>query len=113
MKRKFVETEIFQEDLLDYKIRPEMLLALQSELLENPEKGALVPGTGGTRKVRMAKATGGKSGGFRVLYTDFKSSGVIYFWMILDKADQANLTSEQQNILKYFNQEISKELKEK
>lgn len=113
MKRKFVETEIFQEDLAGFKIGPEQLMELQSELLENPEKSALVQGTGGTRKVRMAKSSSGKSGGFRILYTDFKSNSVIYFWMILDKADQANLTKEQKNILKYFNQEISKELRGK
>ena len=59
----------------------------------------------------MAKSSSGKSGGFRDLYTDFKSNGVIYFWMILDKADQTKLTKEQKNILKYFNQEISKELR--
>lgn len=113
MKRKFVETEIFQEDIAVYMIGPELLQELQNELLENPNRGALVQGTGGTRKVRMAKSSSGKSGGFRVLYTDFKSNCVIYFWMILDKADQANLTKDQKNILKYFNQEISKELRGK
>lgn len=79
MNRKFVETEIFQEDLLDYGITTEQIRALQRELLDNPEKGNLIAGTGGSRKVRLGKPGSGKSGGFRILYTDFKESEIISY----------------------------------
>jgi putative transcriptional regulator len=43
-------------------------LGLQSFLLQYPEAGKIVPGSGGIRKVRWAIAGKGKSGGVRVIY---------------------------------------------
>jgi len=37
-------------------------------LARNPECGAVIPGTGGVRKVRIALEGRGKSGGARVIY---------------------------------------------
>jgi hypothetical protein len=34
----------------------------------NPEAGAVVPGSGGVRKVRWSKSGSGKNGGVRVIY---------------------------------------------
>jgi hypothetical protein len=36
-------------------------------LAENPEAGDIMPGTGGCRKVRIAKQGRGKSAGYRVI----------------------------------------------
>lgn len=111
MNRKFVETEVFQEDLIDNGITIEQIRTLQRELLDNPEKGSLIAGTGGSRKVRLGKSGSGKSGGFRIMYTDFKDSEIIYFWMVFGKGEQDNLTSEQKKWIKAMNSTISQQLK--
>jgi len=53
-----------------------MYLGLQSYLLQHPESGKVVPGSGGIRKVRWATTGRGKSGGVRIIY---------YFKSILSK----------------------------
>jgi len=68
----------------------EELLELQMELCENPEKGELVRGTGGARKVRMRRPGKGKSGGARVIYYWQDEEGVI--WLI--KAYAKNVAAE-------------------
>ena len=47
---------------------PLEMMKLQDELIKNPEKGNLVKGTGGARKIRMKLYGKGKSGGARVIY---------------------------------------------
>jgi hypothetical protein len=46
----------------------EALRWVQATLCANPEAGAVVRGTGGVRKLRVALPGRGKSGGARVLY---------------------------------------------
>ena len=41
---------------------------LQQSLMQNPEAGAVVPGSGGVRKLRWRRAGAGKRGGLRVIY---------------------------------------------
>ncbi|MGP9676292.1 MULTISPECIES: hypothetical protein [unclassified Halomonas] len=44
------------------------LKELQRTLIAQPNKGDLIQGTGGLRKIRMALGNQGKSGGARVTY---------------------------------------------
>jgi len=41
---------------------------LQRHLLEHPESGVVIPGTGGCRKLRWSAKSKGKRGGARVIY---------------------------------------------
>jgi len=41
---------------------------LQEHLIERPDVGTVIEGTGGLRKVRWAAKGGGKSGGVRIIY---------------------------------------------
>jgi hypothetical protein len=41
---------------------------LQQSLMQNPEAGAVVPGSGGVRKLRWRRTGAGKRGGLRVIY---------------------------------------------
>jgi hypothetical protein len=43
-------------------------LQLQEALLADPEAGAMIPGSGGVRKLRWGVAGRGKRGGIRVIY---------------------------------------------
>ena len=96
MDLSFVETTAFtrrvREQWLDEDLRE-----LQQELLRNPEKGALDPGTGGLRKVRMRiRSTGkGKSSGARVHYLYLPSDKVVYLIFLYLKGEQATLTAGQ------------------
>ena len=51
----FVETKLFTRLVKQYLTRDEYL-ALQRELIENPEIGCVIPGSGGVRKMRWGVA---------------------------------------------------------
>jgi len=52
----------------------------------NPEAGDVIPGSGGCRKVRWARADMGKRGGTRVVYFNQLECGEIWLLMIYVKA---------------------------
>ena len=86
------------------------LRALEAELLERPEQGAVMAGTGGLRKMRFAPPSrhSGKRGAFRIGYTYVKVASIIYFLAIFPKNEQANLSSaekkEAKQIIEAINQ---------
>ena len=64
---EFIEAIAFTKYVYDYLTEDEYL-GLQGFLLQNPEAGKIVRGSGGVRKVRWAITGKGKSGAVRVLY---------------------------------------------
>lgn len=101
MELTFVETTAFTRRIHDEGLE-EDLRELQQELLRNPEKGALDPGTGGLRKVRMrVRSSGrGKSSGARVHYLHLPSDRVIYLIFLYLKGEQATLAVDQKKQLR-------------
>jgi hypothetical protein len=97
----FVETTAFTTKIAKLGLDG-VLRDLQLELLANPEKGALEPGTGGLRKVRMADPTRGqgKSYGARVHYAVAEGRRTIYLIFIYAKDDQSKLSSVQRRELR-------------
>ena len=73
---------------------------LFEELCDNPEKGDLIVGSGGARKIRLALGNRGKSKGARVIYHYFRIKERIYLLGAYPKSEQANLTKAQVNELK-------------
>ena len=63
----FVETKLFAR-LVERCLTHDEYLALQRQLIENPEVGSVIPGSGGVRKMRWGVAGRGKRGGLRVIY---------------------------------------------
>ena len=57
---------------------------LQEALLKNPEKGDVMPGTGGFRKLRWRdpRLGKGKRGGLRVIYHYLTADHHIWFFTI-------------------------------
>lgn len=66
----------------------------------NPEAGDIMPGTGGCRKVRVAKEGGGKRGGYRVISYYTVPNQPVYLLTVIAKNQRANLTGRQKNELK-------------
>jgi hypothetical protein len=75
----FLETKLFtrlvQEYLTDAEYRE-----LQALLMERPDAGDVMPGSGGVRKLRWRAPVRGKPGGYRVIYYAKVEQGVI--WML-------------------------------
>jgi hypothetical protein len=94
MKLTFIESRGFTEKLATL-IADDAYRAFQNELQENPEKGDVIQGTGGVRKVRMRLSGRGKSGGARVIYLFLENHARIYLLTLYSKNQQVNLSSDQ------------------
>lgn len=72
---------------------------LQVALVNNPEFGDIIKGSGGLRKIRWGSEQKGKRGGVRVIYYLKLASGKIYMLYVYAKTEQEDLTKEQLRIL--------------
>ena len=61
-------------------------------LSADPEAGDLIAGSGGCRKVRIARRGGGKSGGYRVVTFFARRAMPVYVFAVLAKGTRANFT---------------------
>ena len=69
-------------------------------LAKRPKAGRIIQGTGGLRKVRIARPGKGKSGGTRLIYYYHNEDKPILLLLIYAKADQENMTDAQKAQLK-------------
>ena len=99
---EFIEATAFTKHLYDYLSEDEFI-GLQSFLLQYPESGKVVPGSGGVRKVRWAMSGKGKSGGVRIIYYFKKQDDEIWLLTIYSK-------NEVENIPAHVLREIAKEI---
>lgn len=90
----FIETRLFTKLLPDY-LSDEEYRGLQSYLLQKPDAGDIVRGSGGVRKVRWAKAGQGKSGGLRAIYYWKKSDHEIWMLTLYSKSERATIAGHQ------------------
>jgi hypothetical protein len=63
----FVETKLFTQLVQDY-FTDEEYAALQQAIVDRPEAGDVIRGSGGVRKLRWGLPGRGKRGGVRVIY---------------------------------------------
>lgn len=98
----FVETRAFSR-LVQAYLSDDEYRALQATLIENPEVGPTISGSGGVRKLRWAAPGRGKRGGYRVIYYPRRTRGTIWMLTIYPK----NVTdSIPTNVLKKIREEI-------
>lgn len=77
----------------------EEISALVDVLAYNPEAGALIRGTGGLRKLRVATQGRGKRGGGRVIYYYHSEAMPLYLLLAYSKSERDDLTAAQRKAL--------------
>ena len=95
---RFVETPVFTAALRRY-LDDDEYLRLQLALMLRPEQGPVIRGSGGLRKIRWAKAGGGKRGGLRIIYYWLPADQVFYMLYVFSKSEQGDLTPGQTRTL--------------
>lgn len=75
---------------------------MQNALIENPEAGAVIEGTGGLRKVRQAdpRRGKGKRGGLRVIYYWWDGRRQFWLFTLYDKDEMDDLSTKEKKALK-------------
>ena len=73
---------------------------LQNHLIEFPESGDLIKGSGGLRKIRWKLEGRGKRGGVRVIYYWAVTDDQIFMLFAYAKNEQEDLTKDQLSVLK-------------
>lgn len=89
---EFIETPLFTKALEHY-LDDDEYAGLQQHLNQHPEAGAIVPGSGGVRKLRWAAKGRGKRGGLRVIYYLRTARGEIWMLTLYGKNARANISS--------------------
>lgn len=96
MKHVFVETSSFTKSLKDFFSSDQDYADLQDYLSAQPEKGDVIEGSGGLRKIRWAdkKRGKGKRGGCRVLYLYLVEHARLLLVEVCGKNEQENFSAE-------------------
>ena len=109
MTREFIFTKPFLTCWKAMGLNSDHLKDLEHILLENPQIGEVIQGTGGARKMRIQLDGRGKSGGGRVIYLDVFEKEKLYLLFAYPKNIQENLTEEQKSAIRALIDAIKKE----
>lgn len=99
---EFIESPLFTRYLSSY-LNDEEYRALQWHLAFQPEKGDLIPGSGGLRKLRWMTKGQGKRSGLRVIYYYQLSTHQLWLLILYAKNEIENISND---ILKKIKQEL-------
>jgi mRNA-degrading endonuclease RelE of RelBE toxin-antitoxin system len=102
-----VETAVFTRQI-DRLLSPDQYRDLQSYLVDDPNRGSVIPGTGGLRKLRWQGSGRGKRGGSRVIYFWIIERDTILMLLAYPKNEQDDLTTAQKRVLRQL---VEEELK--
>ena len=111
MKREFIYMRKFSKEWERLGLGDLELAQLENYLMENPDAGKVMEGTGGLKKVRWALPHQGKSGSIRALYIDFIFADIIYMIDLFPKNEKENLTQAERNSIRDLVKAIGEELK--
>ncbi len=95
----FRETSVFTRKVTGL-LSDDELNALQWTPMAKPDRGDLIRGSGGLRKIRWAGSGRGKRDGLRVIYYWHVPGSTIRFLLAYPKNEQDDLTSAQLKALK-------------
>ncbi len=94
-----IETSFFTRQIQKL-LTDEEYRHLQTELANHPDRGDVIPGSSGLRKIRWSVQGRGKRGGIRVIYYWAVRQDRLLMLMAYAKNEQENLTHDQLKILR-------------
>ena len=74
--------------------------ALAAYLIDHPDAGVVIPGSGGVRKLRWAASGKGKRGGARIIYVYVVLAARIYLLRCYAKNVKSDLTTHEKHELR-------------
>jgi hypothetical protein len=86
----FIESAVFERVCALY-LDDDEYAELQQFMMETPEAGNVVPGSGGVRKLRWKRKGMGKRGGLRVIYYVRYQPNEFWMLTLYAKAKQENV----------------------
>ena len=98
---EFIEAPAFTRYVSAY-LPDDEYRQVQMQLAAYPQRGDLMPGTGGFRKLRWRdlKRGKGRRGGLRIIYYYFQADQQIWLITVYGKDEASDLTSKQVKALK-------------
>lgn len=94
-----VETRVFTSRVIAL-LSDDDYSSLQLELLRRPAAGAVIPGSGGLRKLRWGMTGRGKRGGARIIYYWHAPSSRLLMLFAYPKNERTDLTAAQREALR-------------
>lgn len=110
MQRTFVMLPEFDRRWKDMGLNDDDLRRLENQILQDPEAGILMQGTGGLRKIRFAFENRGKSGSSRVCYVDIVVKETVFFITAYAKNEKENLSKAERNSIRKLIELLEREL---
>lgn len=104
----FIETPVFTKRITSI-LNDDEYRGVQAELILNPEKGAVIKGGKGLRKLRCQTKGKGKRGGARIIYYRLQEEQ-LYMLFAYKKNEAEDITPDQ---IKKLSQLVEEELHEK
>lgn len=96
---ELIETPIFTRQVTE-QLADEDYRLLQLHLLQRPDAGVIIPGSGGLRKFRWRLRGRGKRGGARIIYYWKVARGRLYLLFLYPKNVRSDLSPAQLRVLR-------------
>jgi len=106
----FIETRGFTEWVTAY-LPDDIYVAVQHQLMANPDCGDVMPGCGGLRKLRVVdpRRGKGKRGGARLIYLHVPEIKRFYMIDIYGKDEKDGLSADERKFLKALTEDLRRE----
>ena len=108
----FFETPVFMRQIKE-RASMKVLFTIEDDLLKDPERGDIIPGTHGARKARIGDpdTRRGKRASYRYIYAYFPGYHHIFLLYLFAKNDTADLSAETKKQLAKLMSQIKEAIK--